>query len=214
MNTPVKTRRYDAPARRAAASRTRQRILNAAQTLFLGQGYAGTSVAAIARRARVSVDTVYASVGRKPQLLLAVHDMVLASGPEPVDAERRDYVREVRAAPTARRKLELYAEALGRILPTSVPLLVALRTAGQTDDTCRDLFASVSERRATNMRLFVTDLRATGELRDDLTDEWIADLVWSMNSPDYFELVTSRDFSPDTYVALLIEVWTSTLLRP
>ena len=111
-----KTRRYDATARRAAADRTRRRVLSAAHHLFTTQGYAETSVAQVARRARVSVDTVYASVGRKPQLLLAVHDMALAGGPEPVPAEQRDYVRAVREAPTARAKIETYA---GRASVTS-----------------------------------------------------------------------------------------------
>ena len=50
---------------------------------------------------KVSVDTLYASVGRKPQLLLAVHDMALGSSDEPVAAEQRDYVAAMRAA-TAR----------------------------------------------------------------------------------------------------------------
>ena len=97
-----KTRRYDATTRRAAADRTRRRVLAAAHHLFTTRGYAETSVAQVARRARVSVDTVYAAVGRKPQLLLAVHDMALAGGPEPVPAEQRDYVRAVREAPDAR----------------------------------------------------------------------------------------------------------------
>jgi AcrR family transcriptional regulator len=213
VTAPVNPRRYDSPARRAAAERTRRRILAAARDLFTSRGYDPTSVAAIARRARVSVDTVYASVGRKPELLVAVHDMELAGGPEPVPAEERDYVREVREAATARRKLELYAAALARVLPRSVPLLQALRAAGATDENCRATFTSVSERRARNMRLLVADLRVTGELRDDLTDDWVADLVWSMNSPDYFELVASRGYSPGEYAELLVEVWSRTLLR-
>jgi hypothetical protein len=48
----------------------------------------------------VSVDTLYEAVGRKPQLLLAVHDMELAGREAPVEAEQRDYVRQIRAAPS------------------------------------------------------------------------------------------------------------------
>ena len=76
MAEPVK-RSYDASRRREAAERTRLAILAAARALFVEHGYAGTSVQQIAARAGISVDTVYASVGRKPQLLLAVHDMAL-----------------------------------------------------------------------------------------------------------------------------------------
>ena len=77
----------------------------------------------MADRAQVAVDTVYAKVGRKPQLLIAVHDMALAEGPSPLPAEERDYVRAVRAAPTAAAMLRTYADAMGRLLPTTVPLL-------------------------------------------------------------------------------------------
>lgn len=212
MDTPVNARRYDSSARRAAAGRTRRRILRSAHQLFTSQGYAATSVAEVARRSKVSLDTVYASVGRKPELLLAVHDMVLASGPEPVAADQRDYVRAIREAPTARRKLELYAAAMGQVLPAAVPLLQALRDAGRTDPACLAVFTAVSERRAANMLLFVADLRSTGEVRDDLTDDWIADLVWSMNSPDYFDAVLSRGRSADDYASLLLDVWSHTLL--
>lgn len=212
MPTPVKSRAYDSPTRRAAAERTRLAVLRAARDLFTGQGYAATSVAAIAQRARVSVDTVYSSVGRKPALLLAVHDMALAGTDAPVGAEERDYVQAVRAAPTARAKIETYAAALARVLPTSVPLLLALRAAGADDPACRAVDEQIAQRRADHMRLFAADLRATGELRADLSDEQVADLIWSMNGPDYFDLLSRRGHSPEAFAALLVDVWTRTLL--
>jgi hypothetical protein len=166
-------------------------------------------VAEIAGRAGVAVDTVYASVGRKPQLLLAVHDMTLAEGDEPVPALQRDYVRAVREARGAQAKLVVYAEALGRILPRTVPLAEALRTAGREDAECRRTWEQLDARRAANMRLLAADLRGTGELRADLDDDAVADLLWSMNSPEYFRLVTSRGRD---YAAWVADVWTRTLL--
>ncbi len=112
------------------------RVLRAARELFTTRGYAVTSVADIAQAAGVSVDTLYASVGRKPQLLLAVHDMELADGDAPGTALQRDYVKRVRAAPTAADKIATYAEALGRLLPRTVPLQVSLRVAGETEPEC------------------------------------------------------------------------------
>ena len=99
------------------------------------------------------------------------------------------------------------------MLPRSVPLLEALRVAGQVDADCREVYEAVSERRAANMRLFAADLRATGELREDLTDDDVADLVWSMNSPEYFLLVTGRGATPEEYAGRVADVWTRTLLR-
>src|ERR1700730_7037396 len=65
---PHVKRRYDATKRREAAARTRQAILDAALELFSVRGYSATSMAAIAARADVALDTVYASVGRKTEL--------------------------------------------------------------------------------------------------------------------------------------------------
>jgi AcrR family transcriptional regulator len=209
---PVKKRGYDSSRRRAAAEETRVAVLLAARDLFTTRGYAATSVADIAAMAGVSVDTLYTAVGRKPQLLLAVNDMELAEGDAPLAAEQRDYVQDIRAAGTAEEKIAVYAAALARVLPRSVPLLEALRVAGQTDAACRGAYESVNERRAANMRLFAADLRATGRLRDDLGDDAVADIVWSMNSPDYFQLLRSRGYSPEQYAALVRDVWTRTLL--
>ena len=205
MSEPVNPRPYRSPRRLEQAEATRRAVLKAARALFGTSGYPDTTVAEVARRAGVSVDTVYASVGRKPQLLLAVHDEVLGG----VDAEQRDYVQQVRAAPDAAAKIATYAEALGRLLPQTVPLAEALRVAGQTDEACRAVAEQLDERRAANMRLLAADLRATGELRDDLTDDEVADLVWTMNSPQYFRLMTSRGRD---YAATVADVWTRTLL--
>ena len=213
MPEGVNKRKYDASRRRAAAELTRAAVLRAARELFTSRGYAGTSIAEIARVAGVSVDTLYETVGRKPQLLLAVHDMELAGGDAPVDAEQRDYVKQIRAAPTASAKITAYTEALARLLPRTVPLLESLRAAGETDAACREVYAAVRERRAANMRLFAADLRATGELRDDLDDHTIADLVWSMNAPEYFLLIRSRGRTPEQYAAMVRDVWIQTLLR-
>ena len=213
MTSPVK-RSYDGSGRRAAAERRRLAILAAAQELFARGGYAATSVQAVADRAGVAIDTVYATVGRKPQLLLAVHDMALAEGPAPVPAEQRDYVRAVREATSAEAKIRTYAAALARILPRTIPVMRALREAGATEPECAAQYDAISERRAANMRLLVADLRSTGELRPELSDDDAADLVWSLNSPEWFGLVTGRGRTPEQYAALLADVLLRTLLIP
>jgi AcrR family transcriptional regulator len=213
MTEGVKKRRYDASRRRAAAGQTRAAVLGAARELFTTRGYAATQVAEVARLARVSVDTLYETVGRKPQLLLAVVDMELAGTGTPVAAEQRDYVQQIRAAPTAVAKITVYAEALARLLPRVVPLLDSLRAAGETDPACREAYTAVCQRRAANMRLFAADLRSTGELRDDLDDDAVADLVWSMNAPEFYLLVSSRGRTPGQYAAMVRDVWVRSLLR-
>lgn len=214
MSTPVKRRPYTSDLRRRAADDTRRAILSAARSAFVRSGWHATSVADVAASAGVSVDTLYRSVGRKPALLLAAHDMILAEGDDPVPALERDYVRAVRAQPTARGKLATYAEALGRVLPESVPLLLALRSAGEAEPECRRVFDAVTERRAANMLLLAADLRGTGELRPDWSDEQVADLVWSMNGPEYVGAFLARGVPIERWTTLLAEVWIRTLLVP
>jgi AcrR family transcriptional regulator len=209
---PVKTRRYASPLREQQAERTRRAVLRAARSLFTRRGYADTSVAEVARRAQVSVDTVYASVGRKPQLLLAVVDMALAGGDEPVPAEERGYVRAIRAAATAEEKISIYAHALGEVLPRTAPLLEALREAARTDPGCAAVWTQVNDRRAANMLLFARDLRETGRLREDLTDQQVADVVWSTNAVEFYALLAGRGWDGPRVGALLADLWTRLLL--
>ncbi len=63
---------YHSPRRQQAAAATREAILQAAQDLFVTQGYGCTTVAQIAEAAQVAANTVYTSVGGKPQLLAAI----------------------------------------------------------------------------------------------------------------------------------------------
>lgn len=185
----------------------------AARDLFATNGYAGTTVSEIARRAKVSVDTVYAGVGRKPDLLLAVIDMALGGTDEPVPTEQRAYVKAIRAAPTAEAKVAAYAEGLREVMPVTAPLLGALREGGLTDPECARLGEHLDERRAANMRLFAADLRSTGQLRDGLGDDEVADFVWSTTSVEYYSLLRSRGWSADRYADHLRDLWTRMLLE-
>lgn len=63
---------YHSPRREQAAAATREAILDAARELFASQGYGRTTMGQIASAARVAANTVYTSVGGKPQVLLAI----------------------------------------------------------------------------------------------------------------------------------------------
>ena len=63
------------------------------------------------------------------------------------------------------------------------------------------------------MRLFAADLRATGELRADLSDDDVADIVWSLNGPEYYALVVhQRGWSIEKFAAWLADAWARLLL--
>lgn len=220
MNDQVKPRTsgkrpYRSPRRVEQAAATRHAVLAAARDLFVTKGYTTATVAEIAQRARVSVDTVYATVGRKPALLRELVETAISGTEQAVPAERRDYVAAIRAADTAEDKIAIYARATTGIQQRMAPVFLALRDAAGTDADCADLWREIARRRATNMRAFASDLRTTGQLRDDLTDEQVADIVWSMNAAEYWVLlVRERSWTPDQFTAWLTDAWTRLLLAP
>src|SRR5216683_1442698 len=164
VQPPVK-RRYDTSKRRQAAARTRTAILDAALELFAGQGYAATPMTAIAERAGVALDTVYASVGRKPDLARLLIETAISGTGEAVPAEERGYVRAIRAAPDAETKIRIYAAAMREIAPRLAPVMVIVQQAAATDPGLGELWREISARRAANMRRFVADIGAVAGLR-------------------------------------------------
>jgi AcrR family transcriptional regulator len=210
---PGGKRPYRSPRRLEQAAATRQAVLAAAKGLFVDKGYAATTVAEIAERARVSVDTVYATAGRKPALLRALVETAISGTDRAVPAEQRDYVTRIQAATTAHDKITIYAHAVTGIQQRMAPVFLALRDAATTDNDCAALWAEIAQRRATNMRTFAADLRATGQLRDDLTDDQVADIIWSMNAAEYWVLlVRERAWTPNQFAAWLTDAWTRLLL--
>lgn len=206
-------RRYNSPRRAEQAAATRRAVLTAAREAFVTRGYLATTVADIATAAGVAVDTVYAAVGRKPDLLRELIEEAISGTDRAVPAEQRDYVHHIRAARTAREKITIYAQALTEIQQRLAPVFLALRDAAVTDPTCARLWRQIAQRRATNMHQFAADLRATGELRTDLSDDDVADLIWSMNAPEYWTLlVHDRGWTPTRFRDQLIDTWTRLLL--
>ena len=161
----------------------------------------------------MAVDTVYAAVGRKPTLLRELFETALSGTEDVVPAEERDYVRRVRSAGSAKEQLAIYAAAVAEIGQRMGPVHRALREAAVSDRECAALRAEFGNRRAQNMRLFAADLRATGELRPDLSDDDVAEIVWSMNAPEYHALlVEDRGWPTDRFRQWLFDAWTRTLL--
>ena len=205
-------RRYHSPRRAEQAAATRRAVLAAARELFVAQGYLGTTVADVARRARVAVDTVYATVGRKPALLREVLETALSGTDQEVPARQREYVARVRAAPRRGRRSRSTPRPSSRSRPgsprSSSPCATRRRATRAPQPSGSGSAAAVRRTCAT----FAADLRATGELRADLSDDEVADVVWSMNGPEYWVLlVGDRGWSPERFGAFLADAWTRLL---
>jgi AcrR family transcriptional regulator len=210
MPGPVK-RRYDATGRRQAAARTRAAILDAARALFAERGYAATSMTAIADRAGVALDTVYASVGRKPELARLLVETAISGTDQAIPAEQRDYVRAIQAAPDAATKIRIYAAAIAAIAPRLALVLAIIQQAARDEPELARLWAEIAERRAANMRRFVADLATAAPLR--LDPDQAADIVWATNSPEMYQLlVAQRGWSPQRYERFLSDTWRRLLL--
>jgi AcrR family transcriptional regulator len=207
------SRRYESEIRRRRSAETRRRILECARDLLVEKGYAGTTVAEVARRADVHVDTVYALVGRKPVVLHELVENAISGTDHAVDPLERDYVQQMRAEPDAGRKLDLYAGAMSRIHERLAPLFLALRDASRADPEAGRIWSEISDRRAANMRRLADDLLSTGQIRSGLTLEQVADLVWVTNSPDVYQLlVQDRGWTSEHYQAWLADAWRRLLL--
>ena len=100
-----------------------------ARRLFLERGYAGTTLAAIAAEAGLSVETVFKGFGNKPGLVKAVFDVSIVGDDEPVPLMERDKIRRMRAEADPHRGLRMYY--------TSAEFyeLLAIQRAGRSNDS-------------------------------------------------------------------------------
>jgi AcrR family transcriptional regulator len=210
MQPPV-NRRYDASGRRQAAERTRAAILDAARQLFADRGYTATPMTAIAKHAGVALDTVYAVVGRKPDVARLLIETAISGTGGAVPAEERGYVRAIRAAPDAEAKIAVYAAAMSQIAPRMAPLLAMLQQAAPADPALAALWQEISERRHANMGRFAAELAAVTTLRVDPREA--ADIIWATNAPELYQLLTSqRGWTPARYEHFLADTWRRVLL--
>ena len=115
--TDVKTRgndrrTYNSPRRQEQAAATRTQILASAQRLFERDGYAATSMAAVAADAGVSLKTVYVAFETKSGLLRAVWHRVLRGEGDGVPVGDQPWFRRVLDEPDPRTQLRLNAREL------------------------------------------------------------------------------------------------------
>ncbi|MFZ1680902.1 MAG: helix-turn-helix domain-containing protein [Rhizobiaceae bacterium] len=212
MSQPVKPRReYRSVHRATQASETRAALLRAAGDLFVRQGWQKSTIAAIARQAGVSVETVYAGFGSKLALLEAV--MVAAVRGLQPETALMDQAgpRRVLRAPDQPRQIALFADDIASILTRAAPLMAVVRTAAESEPTLRELYVGLHRGRAGNFAMLVDALLERGPLRTD-RDTAIATLA-RLASPELFMLVTNVEGrSAEQYARWLADALTAMLL--
>jgi AcrR family transcriptional regulator len=181
-------RDYDSSGRRAAAAARRDRVLRQASSLMLRDGYAATTVAAIAAASEVSPETVYKYFGGKPGLVRALFDRAL-EGAGPISAETRsDALRSTDATTLVTGWARLATE----VAPRSTPVLLLARQAAAGDAAMRQAYDEMEATRLLRMRTNARALAALGGLRDGITVEEAGDVLFTVSSPEMYELLVSR----------------------
>ena len=209
---PVKTKRpYDSAGRRRQAERSRSTILDTAQRLFLDDGYAGTTVAAIAAAAEVSVETIYKSFGGKTGLVRAIRDRGLAGeGPRPAP-ERSDEMRARETDP--RTIISNWGTFTTEVAPRVSPILLVVRAAAEADPELAELRDEMEADRLRRMTTNARHLYEAGHLRPGMTLKTATDILWTYSSPELYELlVLRRRWSTDRYGRFIAEAMIAALL--
>jgi AcrR family transcriptional regulator len=196
---PVKTRRrYDTTGRRDRARRTQDRVLKVAEDLFLRNGYAATTVAAVAAGGGVSVETIYKTFGGKPGLIRAIQQAGLAgAGPVPAP-DRSDEMSAGQLEP--RVILRHWATLTVEVMPRVAPVILLVRSAGATDQDMAALLREINDQRLDRMRHNAVRLADRGCLRTGMTTEQARDVMFTFTAPELFEiLVTRQHWTLDQY---------------
>jgi AcrR family transcriptional regulator len=202
-------RRYSNTLRSEQTALARRRILTAAGKLFLDRGYLGTTLAAIAAEAGVSVQTVYNVIGGKPAVLKAVYDVALAGDDEPVPMVDRPIYQAISAAPDAEHCLLLYASLARQIAERTTALIRMARAQAATGDKdLTEYLKTLDAELEFGSRYMAGHLDEKFGLRTGLDTEAAADILWSLNGSDLsHRLVNERGWGWDRY-----ETWLATTL--
>jgi AcrR family transcriptional regulator len=218
MPDRVKRRHYESPRRRRQAEETRMVILGAAGVLFRESGYGGASMAAIAAKAEVAVETIYRVFGTKAALFTAVVEAAVAGGATraatPVEA--RPAIRAIIEERDPERQIALYAATQPGIHRRSGPLLRALFAAASSDPDLAKLSGAIEADRLAGQARFTGMLAERGALRAGVDAEQARDVIWTLCSLAIYDLlVGSRGWSEDRYRTWLTEALVHELLpRP
>lgn len=192
-------RKYESPLRREQAAATRRAILGAAQLLFERDGYAATTMTAIAVQAGVSAKTVYLGFEGKSGVLRAVWNLLLRGDDADPPVAERAWYQEVMDEPDPKRQLRLNARNARRVKARAGAMLGVIRSAAAVDTDAAALWSRIGTEFHANQRAVVASLQAKGALRDDLDVDRATDVLWTLNHPDVWLLLAGRGWAPEEF---------------
>lgn len=205
-------RTYDGSRRREQARARRLAVVQAARELFGTGGFRQTTIAAIAKRAGVSSESIYKTFGTKAALAKAVFDLELAGDDEPVPIAERPAIQAIRDEPDVRRKITMFAEGLAQRHARSAAVQILIRDGRHVDDSLGPVWAALQREGLTGMTALGRHLLDTGQLREGLTIEQVRDILWNYLAIDAYErLVLIQGWSQQRYSNWLAHTMVSAL---
>jgi AcrR family transcriptional regulator len=191
--TPTR-RRYSSSLRARQAADTRAQVLAAAADLFERSGWVGTTVAAIAKRAGVAVETVYSGFGSKKELLRRVVEVAVVGDAEAVPLAERDVFRNL-AIGTPSERIDAGVAMLTDIHERVARLWRTVSEAAASDEEVAGWRTEWEANRRVDVR------RSIELILGREVDELTLDLFWILFSHEsYALLVLDHGLSRDEYV--------------
>jgi AcrR family transcriptional regulator len=195
-------RGYVSATRTERAQNTRMRVIEAATRLFVQQGYATTSIRAIATEAGVSVPTVELLFGTKAQLLHVVIDVAVAGDDEPVPVLSRGWAADARSARNLADFLSVVAQVLSEAQARSAGVMLAAYEAAASDPDIQLLIMDRESQRERTTNWIVNGVVDRAGLRPELDRAGAIDTVWMLMDPVIFNRLTRhRGWSLDRYAS-------------
>lgn len=198
MSGEIVTRQYHSEVRAEQARRTRTRILQACAELFSAAGYQATTIAAIAKRARVSSETVKAA-GSKAELLIASFEVLFALEEGQSSLADSEAGRGILELP-ADALLPSVAAALTEANARGRRLWTQLLAASLSDELAAAALQRMLEYRRRDYLGLVDLLQARGIAHAGVQRERAAaELSFLMSPESYQQLVDQSGWSEDEY---------------
>lgn len=163
----------------------------AATDLFERRGFHVT-IAEIADAAGVSPETIYKSFDGKSGLIKDALDQALAGDDNDVRVADRPENKAVDIEPDPRRKIERYAATAVPRIERAGRLMIAIRDGARSDPALQTLWAQALQQRLDGMTMLARHLSESGTLRPGLTVDKARDTLWTLISPEIYELLVVR----------------------
>ncbi len=168
--------------------------------MFVEQGYAATTMPAIAAQTGVAPKTVYSGFGTKSGVLHAVWDLALGGDDSQTPVAAREWYREVLDEPDPVRQLQRNAHNSRVVKERIASILDVIRNAAQLDPAVGALWQTIQKEFHDNQRVIVETLEQKNALKDGLSIAAATDILWTLNHPNTWQLlVVERDWTAERY---------------